>query len=328
MPYRHFTPFERGQMQVFLKQGISLRAIGRELGRNVSSVWREFNRNGGVAERYDAERAQKRYHRVRKNCVRTRSLDYPPLRRYVLDKIFENWSPEQVSGRLWLDFEGIQRMRISHEAIYRSLYSDERLGKILIPSLRQRRPRRRKRAERRATKPFIPNRVSIDERPPQVDALERYGDWEGDTIIGKNHEGAIVTLVERKSMLLLAAHVPSKHAKGVAEAIIEVLRKMPRDWVRTITFDNGSEFARHQDITKQTKAQIYFAHPYASYERGKNENTNGLLRQYYPKKTSFVGLDPDKLRRIVHEINNRPRKNLGYRTPLEVFNEHSVALEP
>jgi len=248
------------------------------------------------------------------------------LRRYLFDKMAEGWSPEQVAGRLWLDFPGQPRMRVSHETIYRSLYADEKLGNGLIPCLRQRRPRRRPRGQRRPTRPFILNRVGIEARPPEVDTLERYGDWEGDLVIGAKQEGAIVTLVERKSLLLRSEPLPSRYAAGVAQHVIRALRALAPHWVKTITFDNGSEFAHHERIAHALGADIYFAHPYAAYERARNENTNGLLRQYLPKSTSFKNLTRTQLQRYVDELNDRPRKKHGYRTPREVFEQACVAL--
>jgi transposase, IS30 family len=326
MPYNHLTAFERGQIELLHAQGDGPNAIARRLDRSPSTISRELRRNGDRSGSYSAERAQGRYYEVRQECVRTKSLDYLPLRQYVVDRMFSGYSPEEVSGRLWLDYPTQPRMRVSHETIYRTLYKDEKLGKILIALLRWRRPRRCKRGERRPTRPLIPNRVSIDSRPAEVDALERYGDWEGDTVLGKNQDGAILTLVERKSLLLLAAPLASKNAQDAAKAAIAALARMPTDWLRTITFDNGSEFAAHEKITEAIGTDIYFAHPYSSWERARNENTNGLLRQYYPKKTSFADLDPDTLQRVVDELNNRPRKTLGYRTPLEVFLKQTVAL--
>ncbi len=328
MPYHHLTPMERGQIQAFEGQGLSPRAIARALGRHPATVLRELARNGARRRGYDAARAQKRYARVRKASRRTTSLSYLPLRRYLFDKMTEGWSPEQVAGRLWIDFPGQPRMRVSHETIYRSLYADDKLGRALIPCLRQRRPRRRKRGQRRPTRPFIPNRVGIEARPPQVDALERYGDWEGDLVIGAKQQGAIVTLVERKSLLLRGQPLASRHAKGVAHKVIRALQALPGHWVKTITFDNGSEFAHHERMAAALGADIYFAHPYAAYERARNENTNGLLRQYLPKSKSFKDLTQHQLQSYIRELNNRPRKKHGYRTPNEVFREDTVALEP
>lgn len=328
MPYHHITPTERGQMQAFQHQGLTQRAIARALGRNPATISREFARNRARHGGYDAIRAQKRYERVRKASRRTTSLSHLPLRRYLFEKMTEGWSPEQVAGRLWLEFPGQPRMRVSHETIYRSLYADEKLGNSLLSCLRQCRPRRRKRGQRRPIRSFIPNRVGIEARPAEVDALERYGDWEGDLVIGAQQQGAIVTLVERKSLLLRAEPLPSRHAQGVAEKVIHALRSLPSRWVKTLTFDNGSEFAHHERMAKALGIDIYFAHPYAAYERARNENTNGLLRQYLPKSTSFRNLSETQLKRYIDELNNRPRKKHGYRTPQEVFLEDTVALGP
>jgi IS30 family transposase len=327
MPYQHLTPMERGQIQALLGQGLSQNAIARKLGRSPSTISRELRRNGTVFRRYDAGHAQRRYQTVRQLCVRGRSLDYLPLRQYVIERFMEGYSPEQVSGRLSIDCPGQPRMRVSHESIYRTIYADEKLCRILLGCLRQRHSRRRRRGERKPVRSMIPNRIGIEDRPVQVETLERYGDWEGDTVVGKNQEGAILTMVERKSMMLLADVLPLKTAQATARSAIGLLERMPPGWLRTITFDNGSEFSGHTTITQTTGIDVYFAHPYSSWERARNENTNGLLRQYYPKKTSFANLDPAALQRVVNEINNRPRKKLGCRTPLEVFREQTVALD-
>lgn len=274
MPYHHLTPMERGQIHALHTHGLSQGAIARRLGRSPSTVCRELARNRAHSGAYDATCAHQRYREARKSCRRTTSLAYLPLRRYLFDKMTEGWSPEQISGRLWLDFPGDPRMRVSHETIYRSLYRDEKLGQPLIGYLRQRRPRRRTRGQRRPTRPFIPNRIGIEARPPEVDARQRYGDWEGDLLIGACQQGAVLTLVERKSLLLRATLLPSRHAQGVAEAAIEQLRVMPVEWRKTLTLDNGSEFAHHQRICDTLGLGTYFAHPYAAYERGTNENTN------------------------------------------------------
>jgi len=309
-------------------QGESPAAIARKLGRHRCTIGRELKRNGAAKWGYHPEKAQQRYHAARKDCVKKRSLDYPPLRAYVYEKITDYWSPEQVCGRARILFPHDPRMHVAPETIYRALYRDDRLGKPLIPCLRQRRKKRRKRGtglHRRG--PKIPNRVSIEQRPKEVDQRQQCGHWEGDTVVGKNHRGAVATLVERKSLLLRAAVVPSKIAQLVCQAIIDILYDLPAVSRKTITFDNGTEFAAHEKITHDLKSSVYFAHPYCSNERARNENTNGLLRQYLPKGISFENLSQNKLDAIVHEINNRPRKSLGYRTPLEVFQSDLVALE-
>lgn len=327
MPYTHLSPMERGSIEALLKQGLRQAEIARQLGRSPSAICRELARNRGNTKVYEASTAQKRYEVERKACRRTCSLDHGPLRRYLYDKLSEGFSPEQITGRLWLDFPGQPRMRVSHETIYRNLYADPKLH-FLIGYLRRRRPRRYKRGERKPVRPVIPNRVSIEERPEAVNALERFGDWEGDLVLGSNQNGAVLTLVDRKSLYLCAQFLPSKHADLVAQAVTDALAPLSTTWRKTITFDNGSEFAHHQTMTQNLGIDVYFAHPYSSWERARNENTNGLLRQYLPKKTSFENLDNKRLQIHVNELNNRPRKKLGYRTPHEVFQNLNVALTP
>lgn len=328
MPYTHLSATERGQLQAWWSQGMSQRAIARGLQRAPSCISRELARNGAPERTYDAAKAHVRYTAARRQCRRTTSLEHAPLKAYVFDKMNQGWSPEQVSGRLWRDYPGVPRMRVSHETIYRTLYANETFGNVLISCLRRRRPRRRKRGARRPTRPMIPNRIGIEARPPEVDALARYGDWEGDLVIGANQQGALLSLVERKSMFLCADQLHSRHAAGVAQAVIAALAPFPEALRNTITFDNGSEFAHHEHMTRVLGTSVYFAHPYSAYERGRNENTNGLLRQYFPKSTNFHRIDTRQLQRCVNELNDRPRKKLAYRTPREVLLELTVALEP
>ena len=186
----------------------------------------------------------------------------------------------------------------------------------------QGRPKRRKRGQGKTRRgPSIPNRVGIEKRPAQVDTRTTCGHWEGDTIVGKNNDGFILTLVERVSRLLHAVKLQTKKAPDTAQAVVETLLDRPASWLKTITYDNGTEFAAHEYMTEQLGTAIYFAAPYSAYQRGTNENTNGLIRRYLPKSTCFASLTQRQLDTIVEKINNRPRKCLGYRTPNEVFNE-------
>jgi transposase, IS30 family len=326
MPYHHFTPIERGQIHALLDRGESRAAIARTLGRHRCSIGRELARNNATKKDYCPQRAEKRYQDVRKQCVRTKRLDYLPLRQYLFLQGSRAWSPEQVAGRLRIDYPLDGRMHVSPETIYRALYADEKLGRVLIPQLRQARKTRRKKGMGKNSRNPIPNRVSIEHRPEEVQKRERYGDWEGDTIVGSNQRGVIATLVERKSLFLAAAHIDSKHADKVAQAITGALSNWPPQCLKTITFDNGTEFARHETISSALGTQIYFAHPYSSNERARNENTNGLLRQYVPKGTNFETISQQQLDTIVYELNDRPRKSLGYRTPRELFHQACVAL--
>jgi IS30 family transposase len=324
MPGHHLTPTERGKIEAYHEKGMTGAAIARKLGRAISTVSRELRRNSG-RNGYDAEKAQQLYKERRKECRPREKLDYKPLREYVIEKIRdEEWTPEQVAGSLPLHHPDDPRMRISHETIYQAIY--RKLG-FLIIYLPQARPKRRKRGQGKTRRgPTIPNRVGIEQRPDHVEKRDEPGHWEGDTLVGKNQDGFVVTLVERSARLLHAIKVHSKHAEQVARAVIASLLDRPISWVRTITFDNGTEFAKHERIKEELGTDIYFADPYAAYQRGTNENTNGLIRRYLPKGMSFKDLTQRQLDAIVDRLNNRPRKCLGYRTPNEVFQQQRQQL--
>lgn len=329
MPYTHLTPTERGQIQALRQENRSLGYISNSLGRDKSTISRELKRNT-TTRGYDARRAQHQYRRRREPCRPQKRLDHHPLWTYLIEKISLGWTPEQVAGRLPIAHPDDPKMRISHEAIYQAIYTDKRL-RFLIKDLPQARPKRRKRGQGKSRRgPTIPNRVGIEARPNVVDERSRYGDWEGDLILGAKQDAAILTLVDRKSRKLHARKTKTKQADEVAQAVIDALEDYPISWVKTITFDNGTEFAHHEDMAKTLPVNIYFAAPYSSYQRGTNENTNGLIRRYLPKRTPFRDLTQQHVDLIVEELNNRPRKVLGYRTPNEVFQEqrenHRVAL--
>jgi len=317
MSYTHLTAFDRGQIQALLQAGKGKSEIARMLKRHPSSIGREIRRNG-VKGTYEAERAHVRYRERRKECRPYPKLEYKPLWDYVLDKLGCCWSPDQIAHRLRLVFPDNPRMRISHEALYQALYTDDRLTPF-IRYLRQARPKRRKRGQGKSHRCLIPNRTPIGHRPPEVEQRLHFGDWEADLVLGKNQDGAVLSLVGRKSRLLLARVVRSKQSEEVIQAAIAALENLPSGWARSITFDNGTEFYHHHRITLELGIATYFADPYAAYQRGTNENTNGLLRQYLPKGTCFKNLTQTQLDVIVDEINNRPRKILGYLKPNEVF---------
>lgn len=329
MSYTHFTSIERGRIQSLHEEKNSVSYIAASLGRAQSSISRELKRNT-TAQGYDAGRAQKQYGQRREPCRPPKKLDHQPLWTYLIEKISLGWTPEQVAGRLPIEHPDDPKMRISYETIYQAIYTDIRLH-FLIKCLPQARPKRRKRGQGKSRRgPTIPNRVGIEARPSVVDERGRYGDWEGDLVLGAKQDGAILTLVDRKSRKLHARKTETKQANEVAQAVIDALQDNPTSWVKTITFDNGTEFTRHEDMAKTLPVDIYFAAPYSSYQRGTNENTNGLIRRYLPKGTSFRDLTQQQVDRIVEELNNRPRKILRYRTPNEVFQEqrenHRVAL--
>jgi IS30 family transposase len=239
----------------------------------------------------------------------------------VEERVEQDWSPEQVSG--WL--EKHQEIRISHEWIYQHILADQKAGGDLYTHLRQH-GKRRKRYGKYDRRGKLPNRVSIEERPQIVEQRERLGDWEIDTLIGKEHRGALVSLVERKSRYTLLWPVSQRLANLVADATISLLHPFT-GFVHTITGDNGKEFAEHVRIAEALKANFYFAHPYSAWERGTNENTNGLVRQYFPKKTDFSMIEVAETQLTAEKLNQRPRKCLDFMTPFEVFFLPSVALQ-
>jgi transposase, IS30 family len=230
------------------------------------------------------------------------------------------WSPEQIQGRLRLE----KQQTVSAEWIYQHVYADKRNGGTLYRHLRSQK-KQRKRYAGHARRAQIPNRTSIEKRPKIVASKKRIGDWEGDTLIGAHHRGAILSCTERKSKLTLLRKLDTKGALEVKREFIDLLAPVA-DKVFTITLDNGKEFCEHKAIAAGLNAQIYFAHPYASWERGFNENTNGLIRQYLPKKTDFALVTDGEVLRVEARLNNRPRKTLGFKTPNEVFFKHRLRL--
>ena len=232
-------------------------------------------------------------------------------------------SPEQVSSRMAME----ETLKISHETIYMHVYNDKRAKGDLWLHLRSQKRNRKRYGSGQERRGTLKNRISIDERPKIIDLKERIGDWEGDTVIGKDHKGAMVTLADRASRYTLATMLPSKHADGVTAAVKRLLspHKLKR---HTVTFDNGKEFAGHEEIAKDLKLDMYFAHPYHSWERGLNENTNGLLRQYFPKGTMFKTVTEEEVRAAVTALNHRPRKILGFKSPYEVFFNKTMRYAP
>ena len=308
--YTQLTQEERYQIYILKKAEYSQAEIAELLERDKSTISRELRRNQGL-KGYRPQQAH--------NLALLRRYDKAQPRignqvwQQVETLIREEWSPEQVVGRL----EDEQGVCISHEWIYQYVYTDKRSGGDLYRFLRCQKVRRKRYGtyDRRGC---IPNQVSIDERPAIVDARRRFGDWEGDTVIGKGHRGALVTLVERKSLYTVIRSVLHKTAAAVRNAVVDGLAPYI-DWVHTITYDNGREFADHEGMASDLDARIYFAHPYASWERGLNENTNGLIRQYFPKHRDLTTVTQIEIEKVMNKLNHRPRKSLGFRTPFEVF---------
>jgi IS30 family transposase len=314
---KHLTLSERSQIFALKANGFSYRQIAAQLGRNHSVISREIKHNSKLLI-YDPEKAHQRS-KKRKSCATSgyRTIS-PETLSLVNEKLALFWSPEQISG--YLKTHGLGK--ISHETIYKMIWRDKKQGGNLYTYLRHRGKKYNKRSGKNAGRGLIPDRVDIQERETIVEEKSRIGDFEGDTVIGANHQGAIVTLVDRKSKFLLCKFVDSKSEKNVSSAILSLLKPYKNN-VLTLTFDNGKEFAGHKKISKKLNAKSYFAKPYCSWQRGLNEHTNGLLRQFIPKKTDFKTISHKDLITFQNLLNNRPRKVLGYKTPAEVFYENS-----
>lgn len=321
MSYTHLTQDERYQIHEMLIEKKSKKDIALALSRSTTAIYRELDRNRGVHS-WKPGQAQKLSEARQKNCRNARRIDEKDWVE-VTDYLRLDLSPQQAVNRLSLEKKA--PLKISHETIYRRIYADQKRGGDLVKHLRGQKPYRKRYGSGDQRRGAIKNRVSIDERPDIVAQKTRLGDWEGDTIIGKNQQGVVVTLVDRVSRFTLAERLDSKHADGVT-AVINGLLTAHKQTCHTITFDNGKEFAGHQTMTACLQAAVYFAHPYHSWERGLNENTNGLIRQYFPKKTNFKNVSQEELQLAIHKLNHRPRKCLGYQTPYEVF--YNLAILP
>jgi len=316
-PYTQLTQEERYQIYAYKKAGYAYGIIAQELERHVSTIKRELSRNSGLRG-YRPQQAHclaKNRHQSKPKSIK---MTKPMIARITTD-LAQQWSPEQIQGRL-LD-DGLDA--VCPSSIYNFIKNDKANGGDLHKNLRHKKYKQRTGSP--DARGQICNRVSIDERPAIVDQKVRLGDWEADTVIGKGHKGVLVTLSERVSKLNLIARVPTKHAEGVTEAIIAMLKPYKKE-LNTITFDNGKEFAYHEKIAEALKVDTYFAHPYRSWERGLNENHNGLIRQYLPKDQPLDKVTKKQVIDIQTRLNQRPRKLLGFKTPEEVYEKMKLAL--
>lgn len=325
MNYTHLTQDERYQIYILNQAGHDQSEIAGLMKRHKSTISRELGRNRGQRG-YRPEQA----HAL--SVARMRGTDNgrrigSDTWRFVEAKLGALWSPEQIAGYLNVN----DQPTVSHESIYQRIYADKRAGGTLHRNLRCQKTRKKRYGgrERRGT---IPNQVSIDARPDDVAKRSRYGDWEGDTVIGANHQQALVTLNERKSRYTLIGKVTRKTAQAVSDTMISLLTPFA-DCVHTLTTDNGKEFAQHERIADKIDTQFFFAHPYCSWERGANENMNGLIRQFFPKKMRFENITVKDVKFAMHNLNHRPRKCLNFKTPHEIFmkqlqsHHHAVALQ-
>lgn len=317
--YNQLTYEQRCQICILNKTGNSQTEIAVAIGVNQSTISRELRRNTGLRG-YRHKQAHNLSENRRLSAVQATKMK-PKLIRVIESKLRQKWSPDQISG--WLSVDRDES--ISHETIYQHIWKDKRSGGQLFQCLRRHGKCYQSRSKSQAGRGHIKNRVGIEERPAVVDEKTRVGDWEIDLVIGKGHSGALVTIVERATSFTVSKRVNDKSAAGVTAATIELLRPY-KTAVLTITADNGKEFAYHQTVTEALGAAVYFADPYSSWQRGLNENTNGLLRQYWPKKTDFKKVSPRNVASVIVALNKRPRKKLNYQTPAKRMADHMAAL--
>ena len=312
--YHRLTEGERNQVYALKKAGLPQRAIADQIGVNKSTISREFKRNTGLRG-YRPKQAHRLACARQSQIQRSRISD--AMWTGIEEMVREDLSPEQITGHR----KDIGEPSVSPEWIYQRIYADKLNGGDLHTHLRCQKQRRKRYGsiERRGQ---IKNRVSIENRPAVVDLRSRVGDWEADTVIGKQGHSVLVTLVERKTRFTVAIKAANKTARAVTDAICDYLKPY-QERVLTLTYDNGREFAYHEEITRELTAEGFFAHPYHSWERGLNENTNGLIRQYIPKGKDIDDLSDEDVAKIINKINKRPRKCLGFKTPHQLFTGHN-----
>lgn len=316
--YHHLNRDKRCQLYTLMKRGDSIALIAKELQVDRSTIHREIKRNRGKRG-YRYNQAQEKALNRRSSNSQKRKKMSDSMTAIIKEKLNLQWSPEQISG--WLKKKEHQAA-VSHETIYKYVWEDKKNGGSLYKQLRHSGKKYNKRGSKRAGRGCIPGRTDISERPGIVEEKKRLGDWELDTIIGTQGSGVIVSMVERVSKLTKLEKVSRKTAEKVKVALVDRLGPV-REFVITLTSDNGKEFAFHDQVSQSLKASFYFATPYHSWERGLNEHTNGLVRQYLPKNKRFDEVSVDDLSKIEKLLNNRPRKVLDFSTPEEVFNRHS-----
>lgn len=310
----HLTQIQRYEIYWKLKEGVSKTRIANDLGVDRSTIYREIKRNRNQKTMaYEPELAHKKYKkRMREKPKHVAFTD--EIRNKATEMLMKDLSPEQIKGRC--DLLGIPM--VSPERLYQFIWNDKRKGGELYKHLRRNGRKYRKRGAAKDSRGIIRDRVSIEQRPAVVDEKKRFGDFEIDLVLGRNHKGALLTANDRVARVSLLAPLNSKSAEEVKDAAIKMLAPF-KGLLKTITSDNGKEFAMHKEIAEALGVDYYFAHPYHSWERGANENMNGLIRQYLPKGTSFENLDADYIALIQSKLNNRPRKILGFLTPIEYF---------
>jgi IS30 family transposase len=314
MAYKRVTAEERALIYRWLQKGEAQNEIARRLGRNQGSISREIVRNTGL-KGYRPKQAHEKAQAQAKRDGPRRFTD--EVRADAEARLKEGWTPAIIGGRARL--EG--RPWVCAETIYTHIYADAKAGGTLWKSLPRAKRKRRRRCPRQdgRGRGQIPNQRRIDSRPAEVETRQTIGHWEGDLINGANGTGNLATLVERRSRFTLVGRTDSKEAEEVTLKICALFKTLPQRARQSVTLDNGKEFARHEEIARDTVMDVFFAHPYHSWERGTNENTNGLIRRLYPKKSSFAGIGRVEIRRIDMFLNDRPRKCLSWSTPREIL---------
>lgn len=322
--YRRLTFAEREEISRGIWAYEKFAAIARRIGRPTSAVSREVWNNTNYRWCYRAEKAQERTKENRRKSDGKKKMDTnDQLRNYVYKYLGDEWSPEEIANRVKQDYPQDKTMRVSHETIYQHLYClpRGRLKAGLMKGLRQERKMRQPRKYAHYRRQRIQDIISISERPKETEGRIVPGHWEGDLIVGKNHASALGTLVERTTRLTLLVPLKDKDAFAVRRGMAKAFKRVPKQFRKTLTYDRGSEMSQHKLFTEETKIQVYFADPYSPWQRGTNENTNGLIRQYFPKGTDFRNISPSVIREVERRLNSRPRKTLEFYTPAERFYE-------
>lgn len=328
------TFYEREKIELYLKMGKTRRWIGRRLCRHHTDISREINRNSSRHFPYQAADAQRLFaaRQNKKNRKKLEKLEYVKLREYVVARLGEDFSPDQIAGRLKNEPPpALAGLAISHESIYQYIYNGAGRFEYLYPHLRTKRPKRQKRFDRKKrSKINIPERISINFRPPEVAEKERIGDWETDSLIFPRQKNIISAQYERKSMLCRVNKLADKTARETESAIADSIESLPKEMWQTITRDNGLENAAHLDTLNNFDIQSYFCDSYCSWQKGGLENLNKLIRQYLPRKTDLSKVMDEEIYAIQERLNNRPRKSLNYLTPNEIVAKYlqSGAVKP
>jgi len=320
--YNRISAIEREEISRSIAAGYSLRKIAKNINRSPSSLSREINKCVVHRKFYRAHFAQHHSNKMRHKLRKNRKLICnDPLREHVFYYLFLKWSPEQIAKRLKLLYPNNVNMHISHETIYSYIYVLPKgsLRRDLVSSLRRRHKYRRKKGRNSQNMGSIQKYLSIEERPKEVADRIIPGHWEGDLIVGKRNASAIGTLVERTTRMTFIVRLNNQDSSTVRKAFGAEFRTIPKGLKRSLTYDQGNEMAQHKLFTKETQMNVYFAHPRSPWERGTNENTNSLIRQYFPKGTDFNKIKKEQLKQVQDELNDRPRKTLGWYTPHEKF---------